>query len=504
MKLIEHLNHLSIEQLTVMAHVCGSRIATNSRQALMHAIQRAHGGQELWSMLAPGEQNLLRTMLQLPGGLVPEMRLLALLMEDGLSGEQAGSSLIHLHGLGYLMPVEGENGPVWVIPDDLRDKLQAGPEAGSQPQLQGTLFWPEETYSRGPVLLHDLISLLTACRDGAFRLTRAGSINSRSVQQQREVSLAPVPDELAAQLGVSERWRQPLPLLVEFSRETGLIEQQRETMLLTGAVVHWMLRPDEDLAREFLHWVRKRYWPDSLRSDALLHTLLSAESDTGWYRRNEAEQSRKEHQPPSTDWSGWRGEMAWVLVNLGLLELARQGSEWGWRPTGLGNRCVGIHRQEGPTPENWWTVQANFEVVAYRGLPLAQRWHLDQMAEFCGGESALRHVITRKSVYRALQDRSTAEDIITFLETGNASPLPQNLRASIEQWGQTFGRLVFQRLIVLRCDDAQLAREIWHVPDCACYLQGQLGDRDLIVAEEHWQDLQHALEENGYLPRVDL
>jgi hypothetical protein len=87
---------------------------------------------------------------------------------------------------------------------------------------------------------------------------------------------------------------------------------------------------------------------------------------------------------------------------------------------------------------------------------------------------------------------------------GNAMPLPQNVRVSIEQWGQTFGRLAFQRLTVLRCEDAQLAREIWHIPDCACYLQGQLGEQDLIIVEEHWEDLQRALEDNGYLPRVDL
>jgi len=148
-------------------------------------------------------------------------------------------------------------------------------------------------------------------------------------------------------------------------------------------------------------------------------------------------------------WRDWlAGALGDTLEPLGLVSRSADGRTVGPSPGLLGPASSGeaLRREEGAA----WVVQPNFELLVYparlgeaefRVLTAAQALRLDPFtASF---------LLTRESVYAALEGGLGLEELLRGLEAGSATPLPAGVRTTLEGWAARRERLVLHAAVTL-------------------------------------------------------
>jgi hypothetical protein len=90
-------------------------------------------------------------------------------------------------------------------------------------------------------------------------------------------------------------------------------------------------------------------------------------------------------------------------------------------------------------------VQPNFTVIAMEPVSDAVLIALDEFADSQGGDRAVTYTITRQSMYKGQRMGWDAERIAAFLEKHQGSPIPPNVRRSLEDWQAQHRRITFYR-----------------------------------------------------------
>jgi hypothetical protein len=146
-------------------------------------------------------------------------------------------------------------------------------------------------------------------------------------------------------------------------------------------------------------------------------------------------------------------------------------------------------------------VGGNFEVKAPRETPLAARLKLEAFADQATGGHLPSFLISKESVYRALDAGLAADDILPFLEANSSRPLPQNVAFSVRGWAAQYGAVAFADNLTLAVARDDLAEELVNLPALAPFLKGRRTVTAFDVARKDYAEARRALIAAGYLPR---
>jgi len=194
---------------------------------------------------------------------------------------------------------------------------------------------------------------------------------------------------------------------------------------------------------------------------------------------------RQSHGSATLSWvqPAYNGTKGWDMLEARFIaHILREPLHWmgvvslGWagdrlmafRISPLGAQILGIvPPQPEPKPKQRIIVQPNFQIFALEPISDYTLSILDEFAERVKSEHAFEYHLTRESVYQAQQRGMTASEIIAFLDRESATPLPQNIELTLQEWGRYHERIVFFQNVAL-CQVAEPA-----------LLDRLVGDRDI-------------------------
>ncbi|MCA1554647.1 MAG: helicase-associated domain-containing protein, partial [Chloroflexi bacterium] len=149
-----------------------------------------------------------------------------------------------------------------------------------------------------------------------------------------------------------------------------------------------------------------------------------------------------------------RSIVAQPLHWLGLVSLGWQdGRVAAFRFTPLGAYLIGLRAQPPPDESTSGVgrlvVQPNFQIFALEPIAEQMLARLDRFADRVKADRVYEYHLTRDSLYRAQQDGTSVQDVIAFLQQAASSALPQNVERTLEEWGQSYERIIIYSNISL-------------------------------------------------------
>jgi hypothetical protein len=197
------------------------------------------------------------------------------------------------------------------------------------------------------------------------------------------------------------------------------------------------------------------------------------------------------------------GPLRWLgLTDVGF-ESKDAAEPSAYRLTAMGAWLFGIGAPVAISEEGGRVVvQPNFQIVAMEPLAEDVLMTLDEFTQFEGGDHALSYRLTREAVYRGQRTGWGAARIVDYLEKVTHTPLPQNVRRSLEEWQALHERITFRRDIpVLQAEDALTLDELLGNPALAPKLGRRVGHQVALPVQEPKETLK-ILQEAGWLPVI--
>jgi hypothetical protein len=150
-------------------------------------------------------------------------------------------------------------------------------------------------------------------------------------------------------------------------------------------------------------------------------------------------------------------------------------------------------------------VQPNFEVIVLDvsgSLDLMTR--LDGFAVPRTADRAAVYQLTREGLVQALQGGARLEEIVRLLEEESGTPLPQNVRYSLEEWARHFERIVVRRQAVVLEADEPVWIDAWRRdPKIGPLLGERLGPTAILVRAEATEPLAALIARQRHLASED-
>ena len=169
---------------------------------------------------------------------------------------------------------------------------------------------------------------------------------------------------------------------------------------------------------------------------------------------------------------------------------------WGF----YSNRPEAINDEE----EKHFYIQPNFEIISTVNLNPMIRWELDSFCDIGKIERTIHYWITKGSIHRALSNEKRIEDILVFLKKYSKSGVPQNVEYTVKEWASTYGNVCMMDIILLRCRNDELAKEISSIPAIRENTIGKITDRDLIISKASSDDVLDILVKKGYMAKPQI
>ena len=149
-----------------------------------------------------------------------------------------------------------------------------------------------------------------------------------------------------------------------------------------------------------------------------------------------------------------------------------------------------------------FTLQPNFEVIVGPELDPRVRFTLELMSECKKRDIILTNIMNRAGIARARERGMSVAEMLNFFETHSRTPLPQNVRFSIENWANAYGNVSFAPAMLMRFRDAATCESVMHIPEIAPFIRERLSDTALTVPAEHIRTIAALLRRSGYLPEI--
>jgi hypothetical protein len=416
---------------------------------------------------------------------------------------------------------------------------------------------PAATQVRRPqtVLLDVLGILQTVHEMGGLNLTRSNTVR---VNDARKLGKAMNWKGKEAEID-GLPFHEPAQAFAHALSASGLLARKGNTLHLTSAPEAFAARPYEEqiapLVRGFLHASGWNEQPEYATSDiyesrrlagrlALLLALAALPADTdGFFSLDALDEalfarigetfslgfmsgrptfyrktSQKEQQHQEQQWHDrlrqkWQQHeriwfrkalTSWAFV-LGLVELGMQDqTPVSVRLTDLGRTLLHpgkVSKEEARPAEGKtaWVVQPTFEMIVYLDQATPQQLaFLERHAERAQIQAyTARYHLTRDSVYRALEQGASLDDMLAQLRAGAAMDLPQNVEAELHAWAALRERITVHHQARLAEFATQAARD--------AALQGDLagtavGERFILLAattplpKQHTQTIDYTKE----------
>jgi hypothetical protein len=192
-------------------------------------------------------------------------------------------------------------------------------------------------------------------------------------------------------------------------------------------------------------------------------------------------------------------EMLTILYHLGMIAF-REGR---FIVTVAGERF--FRNKPLPLDENtsdFFMVQPNFEVIVGPELTPRVRFRLELLADRKNRDMVLTYEITPDGITRARERGMSTDDIVRFFGRHSRTPLPQNVRFSIETWARSYGSIFFEKATLMRFRDESICTGVMHLAEVAPYIKERLGDTVLAVLPDHVPEIIDILKNAGYQPEL--
>lgn len=271
----------------------------------------------------------------------------------------------------------------------------------------------------------------------------------------------------------------------------------------------WLNLEEEKRERQLLEWCLKLLLPAGAGSAHTAAALIGLQAGQ-WYSVQHMEQWLINSQIRASsvsdlkigtkmpDWYSLFQSFGW----LELVDYENSGESstlFRWKPSSpLGD----LNHNTILSEPRFIIVQPNGEVIAQPDCPFSIRWELELMAEQVSDEQVSIYRIDAASLARSLEFGRTRASIQSFLEqAAGGEPLPAAFVALLEVWTSRACRTEFTEVVLLRCDNEQMAAFVKNDLSIAPMLLQQLGQTDFIVDKSQLNEIRSFLQKAGYPPR---
>jgi hypothetical protein len=151
-------------------------------------------------------------------------------------------------------------------------------------------------------------------------------------------------------------------------------------------------------------------------------------------------------------------------------------------------------------------VQPNFEVFALGPVAEGALARLELFTDRVKADrSAFEYTLSRAAIYRGQKAGVSVDQIILFLEQESGAALPQNVRRTLQEWGEQHERIVFHRAVALcEAGNPEIMNELWLEPGTRSHLQQRLTPTVALLKKGRAQGLRETLLQRGFLPALSI
>ncbi|MCE5249178.1 helicase-associated domain-containing protein [bacterium] len=151
---------------------------------------------------------------------------------------------------------------------------------------------------------------------------------------------------------------------------------------------------------------------------------------------------------------------------------------------------------------DFFTVQPNFEIIVGPELNPLIRFKLELLTERLNRDIILTFMVTREGITRARERGMNTGEIVGFFDRHSRTPIPQNVRFSIESWAEAYGSIRFERTTLMRFRDTAVCSSVMHIPKIAPYVKERISDTVLVISGDRISAITDILKDTGYQPEI--
>lgn len=267
----------------------------------------------------------------------------------------------------------------------------------------------------------------------------------------------------------------------------------------------WLTLEEEIRERQLMQWCMELLLPAS-GSSAHVAAALSTMNDGQWYAVQPILQWLTDNRlgqsgvtaNKSYNWYRLLHSFGWLdLVESG--ERNDEGMLIRWRsPLAAGTNAWYV---EGLT-NRFISIQPNGEIILEPNCPFTIRWELELIAERVSDEIVTVYRLEMSSVTQSLEYGRTKASIQAFLEaSAGGAEIPSAVLDMLDGWTSRACRTAFVEVILLRCDNDQMASFVQNNEAIAALMLEKVGPLDFIVDKQLVKPLRDLLLQTGYPPR---
>jgi hypothetical protein len=496
MQLSDYLHDIPLKALKAIAHSLGITVEYEARIKLMNAIDRAFWegalGIRLLNSLSEEERKVLS--------------IIAFSYEAGIQESALAKKLDKIAGarlteLKEILKKLVSYALIWGIQDDdprffclrgngeeIRKTFIGGVLAPPEPEVQ----IPPSSF---PTLMEDIIAFLAEAYRDEMPLTLKGRLKRSCLERIFSGSTT----GLEAPQFFSPDNRNEL--VINYLRERGLLAFDHRSAQVTSLLGGWLgmrvTKRTQDVASFALTSIlgdSSNIVPfvgilgeipagsviDPSKLASLLHTGTMA---TEGFERFQGKISRQ----------------LGIFASLGLF-IFRNGT---FILTSAGERFFrGDALPFEKSESDLFTLQPNFEAIAGPELNLRVRFTLELLSSRKNRDVIITYTVNRNGVARARERGMSAGDVVEFFRHHSRTPLPQNVRFSLETWAKAYGNIYFEPVMLMRFHDPETGRSILHIPEIAPFIKERLSETALVIPSDRIPAITAVLRRTGYLPGV--
>ncbi len=440
-----------------------------------------------------------------------------------------------LRGLAFFGPKNQEG---FELPDDLGAAWRGEePVRDMVDELAGNgLIFHNDFHLNGRVVMpYELREILHSAFLGQFKPLAPKQVESGSLLSSRHVTVEAVYHLLCVLLHVRakqtqkgsfhkrifERWverfgngqatQQRFEFAQALAQHLRLIDANTDVFELTDLAPAWFSKAEASRRRDVWRFVLNKHIAPSRGFQRLLILLASVGSDAGPGALfaiqdvlNELELNAWSEESDAVTHDSLVARLQ-KLESAGIVSLDDLASPQlaGLTPWGREMISLPSPETEGKEPKPGSTpilIQPNFDVLAPPEFGYDALWKMEQLAIFRRRDVMTEFHLTPKSLLRAMRRGWTTESIHEFLDEGAGGRIPDLVQFSIQEWCAKYGRVRFEKVVLVECNDADLAEEITHLPGANGALQRRVSPTHFAVPVSQAKALFQQLREKGYEP----
>jgi hypothetical protein len=214
--------------------------------------------------------------------------------------------------------------------------------------------------------------------------------------------------------------------------------------------------------------------------------------------------------------SQWLAEMEGTFVGgalsgplhwMGIVDIAADASRLlAFRLNSSGALALGLRGPGSSTTLNEakLIVQPNFQVFALGPVSEATLAQVELFSNRVKADrSAFEYTLSHAAIYRGQKAGLSIDQIIAFLERASGAALPQNVRRTLQEWGEQHERIVFHRAVALcEAKSPEAMTELWNEPTTQAHLQQRLTPTVALLKKGRVPALRETLLQRGLLPAI--